>query len=109
MDVAHALTIEHQARGGRTGCVEVPRGDWSGLGRSDASRATEVEALQYQSLVGSSTPPLEVGSSKLGGEASPEEPAQETPAPAPTSPVMFNVTVPESVMAGQNPQVPRSR
>ena len=36
-------------------------------------------------------------------------PAQETPAPAPTSTVVFNVTVRESVVAGQNPQVPRSR
>ena len=36
-------------------------------------------------------------------------PAQETLAPAPTSTVVFNVTVPESVVAGQNPQVPRSR
>ena len=99
---------------GHTGCVGVPRGDRSALGRSDASRATGEQLLQYQSLVGSHTPPLEVRSWPMKQAASPETPAQETPAqespaPAPTSPEVFNVTVPESVMAGQDHQVLRSR
>ena len=34
----HVLTIGSQTRGGRTGCVGVPRGDRSTLGRSDEPR-----------------------------------------------------------------------
>ena len=66
--------------------------------------------LQYQSFGGLSY--TSIGTSKLADEASPEVPAQETPAqeapaPAPTSPEVFNVTVPESVMAGQTLKFPR--
>ena len=43
---------------------------------------------------------------EVDDEASPEVPAQEVPAPAPTSPEVFNVTVPESV-AGQILKFPR--
>ena len=108
MDVAHALTIDHQARGGRTGCLKYREVIDQVLDDQMHHGPLKRKLCSTRGLVGSNTPPLEVGSSKLGGEASPEEPAQ-TPAPVPTSPVVFNVTVPESVMAGQNHQVPRSR
>ena len=58
--------------------------------------------MQYQSFGGWSH--ISIGTSKLADEARPEVLAQETPAqevlaPAQTSPEVFNVTVPESVMA----------
>ena len=66
--------------------------------------------LQYQSFGGWSH--ISIVTSKLADEASPEVLAQETPAqeiraPAQTSPEVFNVTVLESVMAGQIIKFPR--